>query len=465
MKKKLKLKAILTFLVVVFIIALYIYIAKNKHLSNEPNIILITIDTLRADNLPCYGYDRNTTPFICDFAREGILFENSFVQIPLTGPSHASILSSRYPDSHGLLKHESILNKNVTFISQILKKENYTTGAYVNVLTLDPKFGFNRGFDTYTHNGTQNAAETNDYIFTWIKKNKNKKFFLWVHYFDPHFTYNPPYPYNKFYSKEPTTFDLYNNLKYKSRDILFYNLFNNNTLTTNDLNRAIALYDGEILFVDENLKQLFKYLKDNGLYDNALIIITADHGEGFDHDYYFNHPMFVYDSFTHVPLIIKFPHSLYQNLRINNLVESVDIAPTVLDYLGINISLYFEGQSLLSMIETNKSRKSYVFSQSAACSLINKKCFPKGYTSVSRSIRNNRWKLILNPYNDSFIYELYDLKSDPDELINVYSKHPKLAKELSNILLNKISQKPNFNDSIELDQETINKLKSLGYMN
>jgi arylsulfatase A-like enzyme len=431
------------------------------------NIILITLDTVRADHLPCYGYGKNTTPFLCDFATDAMLFENAFTQMPLTGPSHASLLSSRYPDSHGLTTHHTKLNANVTFLSQLLKRERYTTGAFTHCLNIVARYGFDRGFDTYEHNGSHGADQISAEAVDWLQNNKEKKFFLWVHYFDAHWPYDPPPPYNKMYSTGKTRFDRYNNWTYQDNNDLFKALLANNSLNSEDIQRATDLYDGEIRFVDDQLPRLFRYLQESGLDKKTIIVITADHGESFDHGFYFVHPYTLYDSTIHVPLIMRFP-GFTRNGRVKELVELVDVVPTILNVLNLSIPSEFEGSSLLPSTR-GETVPSYAVSQAVVYRYANPRCSLYGNGAIPRSIRTDRWKLIAYQCNGSYEYELYDIQSDPQELIDVSEQNPEVVDELHATLVDKVEKigrkaTDSRNDTVVLDQEDINQLRALGYM-
>ncbi|MCI0350235.1 MAG: sulfatase, partial [Acidobacteriales bacterium] len=218
--------------------------------------MIITIDTLRADRLGCYGYRRIKTPNIDSLAADGIRFEKAYTPVPITLPAHAALLSGTYPMYNGLHDFSgNKLNPNQPTLATILKRHGYATGAVMGSAVLDSRFGLNQGFDFYyDHFDFSRLLETNldamerpgnlvmDEALGWLTKHSKKKFFLWVHLYDPHHPYRPPAPYDQQYKAEP--------------------------------------YDGEIAFADSQVGRLLNFLKRQGLYRNTLIVLTGDHGEG-----------------------------------------------------------------------------------------------------------------------------------------------------------------------------------------
>lgn len=293
-----------------------------------PNVILISIDTCRADHLSCYGDSRNTTPHMDAFAREGMLFTNVISPVPITLPAHSSMLTGTNPPYHGA--HDNIAyqlaESNVT-LAEALREHGYETAAFVASFVLDPRFGISQGFETYdaqfhSKPGVQRflsqrpAGAVNRVVTTWLGEEPAQPFFLFVHYYDPHYPYTPPEPFASQFADD--------------------------------------LYTGEIAYVDSCIGELLGTLGRLAPYDSALIIITGDHGEGLGDHSETRHGYFIYHTTTKVPLIVKFPERREPN-RVDEVVGLVDIVPTILEYVGAPIPPEVRGESLCPYL-VNKRR-------------------------------------------------------------------------------------------------------------
>src|SRR5258705_3933397 len=251
--------------------------------KSAPNVVLITIDTLRADHLGCYGYKQIKTPNIDAMAADGARFERAYTVVPVTLPSHTAMLTGTYPMLSGM--HDFSANKlgpQQTTLASVLKQAGYVTGAVVASAVLDSRFGLNQGFDFYyDHFDFSRLEESNldemerpgnvvaDQALDWLAKNSQKKFFLWMHLYDPHYPYHPPEPYGREYADRP--------------------------------------YAGEIAFADEQVGRLLRFLKDKGVYQNTVIVLSGDHGESLGEHGEKTHGFFIYNATMHVPLIIHLP--------------------------------------------------------------------------------------------------------------------------------------------------------------
>ncbi len=278
----------------------------------ELNIILFTIDTLRADHLECYGYDKVKTPQINRLANEGILFEYNIAQAPLTLPSHSSILTGTYPLHHGIRDNGGFyLDESQLTLAESLKSKGYATGAFVAAFVLDSRWGLDQGFDYYYDNfdltkykkvsldsvqrrGDEVLAE----VYKWVENQAQQKFFAWIHLYDPHTPYDPTEPYKTEYG-----------------------------------GRQFGLYDGEIAYVDQLIGEFRVFMEEKNLFEKTLIIFTGDHGESLGEHKESAHGFFIYDSAIRVPLIIRFPEGKYAGHVVSNQVKSIDIMPTILHNL------------------------------------------------------------------------------------------------------------------------------------
>ncbi len=313
------------------------------------NVIVVGIDTLRPDHLGCYGYERETSPNIDEFAAGGVLFENALSQAPWTAPSFATVFTSLYPSQHGSMDVNSRIRESVPTLATMLKQRGYATGAIINAPALKPEFGLSRGFDFYDMtplDGRRGDGTTRDAL-AWIDKVRGGPFFMFVHYFDPHIPYGPPAGYDDLFHKGyrgriKNPFDIEGFSK--SRDRLFEEM---KELTADDWAEIIDLYDGEIVYVDEAFGALMRGLKDRGLTENTVVILLGDHGEEFFEHGGFEHGHTLYDELIHVPLIVSLPGRIGEGARVRNQVRLLDVTPTVFDLLGLEPPAHFEGVSLV----------------------------------------------------------------------------------------------------------------------
>ncbi len=329
-----------------------------------PNVILITIDTLRADHLGAYGYPRPTSPSFDAFARDGILFRRAFSQAPETNPSLSSLMTSRYPHETKVLRNFHLLSAEVSTLAEILRDKGWRTAAIVSNYSLRRGSGLEQGFDAYDDrmedpNGTtgiaavqRTATHTTAAATAWLRQDRAQRFFLWVHYMDPHAPYAPPTPYDTMFTDSPLG-------EHKALPLLTLGDFmrgrNLGGIPYNarlkdhvDLQYYVAEYDGEIRFLDDSLGELLREIGSLGLLDNSLVIITADHGEGMgEHDFFFNHTEFVFTGSIHVPLVIRLPASVVRGRQVEVPVGLIDVFPTVLAVLGIEAPPGTKGHSLL----------------------------------------------------------------------------------------------------------------------
>lgn len=450
-------------------------------------VILITLDTVRADHLSVYGYNRITSPNIDKFSEDGIVFENTVCQVPITRPSHFSILTGRYPSSHGLTDNFSITPEDVPLLSEHMTENGYTSAAFVSAAVFDSSFntnfGFQEYFDTIVNNffsphfvfvadlyymglidikNENSAAETNQVVFKWLEKNGNKQFFIWLHYFDPHTPYTPPERFKNMYTDKDFDIDKYYDYDWEKEH---YNTELKEVVLDEEIvKHAVDLYDAEIRSMDEELGKLFNELRRLNVYEKSLIIVTADHGESFEHGYYFDHGDRLYEGLIRVPFILKLPGKIWKGEKINTQVETVDIAPTVLEILSISPLQGIEGKSLVGLMskeeeEDSAGNKSYAYSQTP---------YRGGYYFKAKelqSIRSNDWKLIYDVRSKE--YELFNLHGDPAEKNDVAASQIAARRELELALSkfnNTFRRKVDKTKKVDMDQTTLKQIKSLGYV-
>jgi arylsulfatase A-like enzyme len=451
------------------IICLLIFTVCGKKIVPKYNVLLITIDTLRADHLGYHGYQRNTSPFIDSMAKKSCVFLDVTVQSPKTTPSIASMITSKYVDCIGVKTNWGILPGRFLTIPEVMKKHELATVAYTTNANLTAKNGIAQGFDEFTFFPGA-AAQVTEKTIKRLARGFDKKFFLWLHYIDPHGPYTPPAPYNTMFVND----EFYNpslkvnldytpmkglNKNYVLGAVPFYQqeAFKGNP-KRNELAFYISQYDGEIRYLDEEIKKLVNYMDEKGLLENTIVVFTADHGEGLgEHNYFFEHGWFAYQDQISVPLFIYIPNAK-KCMKIREPVELLDLAPTLLELLKIPVPEDFQGKSLLPYFKGKKRKTGFIYSQT-----------PKEYPEIYRMLRLGKWKYIIAQDGKE---EFYNLAQNPGEIVN-------LANNINGthkcFLLLKKSIKKGPWASIktikgkrvkkkELDEETKKNLESLGYL-
>ncbi len=433
------------------------------------NVVLVTVDTLRADHLSPYGYDRETSPAIAALAREGTLFEQAFAQIPETLPSIVSIMTSQYPIDHGVRENGFTLRDAPRTLAEVLRDEDFLTAAFISSAVLASASGLSRGFDVYNERfpdkflelreGQRTGDKTVAAARHWLQhySGDKRRFFLWVHLNDPHSLYTPPAPYDVRFLDEP-----YEGLvSWKPRQ--FFRIIRNQlAIDAKDVRYMIASYDGEIAFMDDAVGALLRAI-DEFAQGDTLVVFTADHGESLgEHGYFFDHGDYLYDDQTRVPLIVRHP-GLPSARSVSELVESVDIMPTVLELAGLPQDGPRRGRSLVPLLRGEPGPDAgtrLAFSESDSCSEISvRPCRVDGVAGKLYAVRSSEWKLVRDPHGPN---ELFDLVSDPGEERDVSAMHADVAGRLSeelDLLLEGASTHEQ-----ELDAETAERLRALGYV-
>ncbi|NIR51230.1 sulfatase-like hydrolase/transferase [candidate division KSB1 bacterium] len=438
---------------------LYAYYRVSSQQPAGANLVMITIDTLRADRLGCYGYEANTSPTIDRLAAQGTRFEHVYAQRGLTWPSLTSIMTSLYPKTHGVLRNQWPLDGEHITLAEILKNSGYKTGAFVANFYYAP----NRGFDLKKGGevGELDKTVTRDAL-EWLDgiDPKEDRFFMWIHYKNPHDPYTPPKRYtNMFDSTYTGLFD-------GSRPVLDSIYVNKVDLPDRDLAYINALYDAEIRSTDTYIDRVLKRLEKMDVMDSTLIVFSSDHGEElYEHNYYFFHGCSMYDGVLRIPLIFKFPDVIAAGKVIPNQIESIDITPTILQLLKLPLRQEFEGRSVLPMLFETDGVWYPAFGERI---------------NTIFSIRTPQWKYIYNPDNyhtycsrsekdkgEGYLIEaeeLYDVKKDPKEQKNVVAQHPDIAKELRAQIIQWANTNKKAIKEHKLTKEAEERLRALGYI-
>ena len=425
-----------TILVIVLVAAVaaaggYWFLHRGPNLTagayKDYNLLFITLDTLRADHLPIYGYTGVKTPNLDRFAEDSYVFQDAISHAPLTLPSHASMFTGMLPIGHGVRDNAGyFVDPARKTLAEIFKEKGYSTAAFVSSFVLTSRWQLNQGFDFYYDNfnlaefkklnpqdAQRPAQDTQREAAHWIESNQKKRFFCWVHFYDPHDPYEPPEPYKSQYSNP---------------------------------------YDGEIAYLDEYVGKLLARLAELKLSDRTIVVITGDHGESLGEHKELTHAMFIYNTTQHVPLLIKVPGK--SGKKVMDLVRHIDLAPTILDFMGWKPEPEMQGKSLLNMLNGNKDQQRMAFSESIYAEL------HYGWSPL-QSLTTSDYKYIEAPRP-----ELYDRKNDPDELNNLISEKASIAKVLKNELHDMVTKYAgkDLKGPDKMDPETEEKLRALGYI-
>jgi len=310
------------------------------------NVLLITIDTLRADRMSCYGAPRETMPTIHALAKEGMVFEQAYAQRNSTWPSLATIMTSLHPIQHGV-RHNGlrISNDPLTLAEHLAKHEYVTVAVYANA-TAQNWEGFNFRFPIDQNPVDERATHS---AVKWLNEHKGRKFFMWLHYLAPHADYMPPNEFRQFVNPE------YQGPIDGSKESISNASLERFPVTPTDVQQVLDLYDGELLYVDNEVKKVLDVLKEHGVYDNTLVMISADHGEELnDHHKYYGHGASVYDGVLRVPLIARLPNVIPAGKRDATVVQHLNIAPTICEIAGVPVPEEFGGKSLMPLARGEK---------------------------------------------------------------------------------------------------------------
>ena len=407
------------FSILLIINAAIAFVGRNQ-IPSSPNVVLIIVDALRADHMGCYGYHRDTTPNIDRLVRGATLFDQAVVVFPRTTPSAVSILTGLYPHTHGTrslyISGDSYeLPRNLN-LAEIMLDRNYRTAAFLNQKLLHRNSGIQQGFSTYLN--VEDDAEVTRQAASWLEKGREDRrpFFLFLWYLSPHWPYNPSQKDLDLFAPDPK-FDL-RLLFLRGKDPnqrCFTRLYN-----SEEIDLLISAYDAEIHQADDAIGGLLDYLREKQLYNDSLIVVTSDHGESLgEHGYYFDHGEYYYDTDTLVPLVIKSPDQIINEI-VPYQVRNIDIFPTILGMLEIPYSC--EGTDLFPLGDGAKAELENLIAFGETDYSVfssNPRRYIKGTAGKWRMARTNRWKLLFIPHPGSSIYEFYDLRNDPSEENNL----------------------------------------------
>jgi len=409
--------------------------------SAPPNIIIITLDTTRADRMGFLGSKSGLTPNLDELAKQGVVFTRAYAQVPLTTPSHAAILTGTYPQFNQIEDLGSPLAADLPYLPDILHRRGYRTGAFVGAMILDPVNkgapGFERGFDKYDagfHRRRpgeprytsleRRAGDVVDRALAWLSKRPAGPFFLWLHFYDAHDPYDPPEPYKTRYASAP--------------------------------------YDGEIAYTDASVGKFLTALRARGLYAGSTIAVMADHGEAFGEHGEQRHGMFLYDETVHVPFLLKLPASRAAGKRVEARVALADVAPTLLQVAGVPVPPAMQGQSLVAWMSSGVRAGTPAGTQAGEHPVYSETNYPhKAFGwSMLRSWRTGKYLYVQAPQK-----ELYDQSSDPNALKNLAADSKAVTgtmeSQLTTFQAKTSSEKK---EKTQIDPAQAENLRALGYL-
>jgi arylsulfatase A-like enzyme/Tfp pilus assembly protein PilF len=397
------------------------------------NVLLVTLDTTRADRIHAYGFDAAATPNLDRLAAEGVTFENAVAPAPLTLPAHSTMFTGKSPPGHGVRDNGGFfLRETELTLAERLKARGYRTGAFVGAYVLDSKWGLAQGFDAYVDDFDLSrepslslssidrpANDVTDRALGWLDGAAGSRFFAWVHYYDAHSPYEPPEPFNRRFPNRP--------------------------------------YVGEIAFVDSEIGRLLAWLDARGVSNRTIVVALGDHGESLGEHAEGTHAFFVYESVLHVPFIVRAPYDTMAGRRVGDVVRAVDLLPTIADLLGLAAPEGIEGRSLTPLM-TGALRELGLDAYAEAM-------YPRFHFGWSdlRALRSGRFKYIAAPRP-----ELYDLETDPDEQRNLYGERRALAERMAGQLeaVERAFEQPDEQSAVavEVDPDARARLAALGYV-
>jgi arylsulfatase A-like enzyme len=410
----------------------------------KPNVILISLDALRADHLGCYGHERDTSPNLDRMAAEGTLFERGFSPTAWTLPGHASMLSGRVPRRHGATRSGTAIREDVPLLTEILSSEGYATAAVVNAPFMQAKFGFGRGFDSYAYVPKLEVERHQQTVLDTLERHGDAPFFFFFHYMSVHDPYAPEERFNRFVGtyEQPIRITGERLLKlWRAMDRGEAELNEDEVRYLNDL------YAGGVLSIDARIGEILDLLEREGLHDDTIVIVTADHGEEFMEHGSIVHTKTLYDELLHVPLILRGP-GVPRGVRVRSIASLIDIAPTVLALVGLRPPSGIDGIDLATLWSDDSDPERLLEIETS---------WVDG-TGALWGIRTPTHKLIVDLETGE--KEYYDLVRDPGETENLYP-HPG-AEELE-ARLNEWLREPE-GGPVELTPEDLERLGALGYV-
>jgi arylsulfatase A-like enzyme len=473
-------------------------------MRKRPNILLVVLDSVRPDHLSCYGYPRKTTPNIDSLADDALLFQNAFSAAPWTLPSHASIFTGMYPSQHGVLGRSMHLDKRIRTLAETLTLQGYETMGICTTPWVSEQTGLTRGFEKfisrlgYFHGFSSRMSLnwlsfclTEDFkaiTYNWAKQAKvfqkmrewilrserlSRPFFIFVNHFDAHTPYDPPQPFRRqfeeIHSKDVrlrqiiNVFNVRHGYPYAAKEM---------EVTKREWSVLRSWYDGEIAYMDFFLGKLFEFMKTRGIYDDTCITVTSDHGENFGEHHLANHIFCLYDTLIHVPLVIRHSEFASGGKRISDMVSHIDIFPTLLKVLGVELKDNPKPTGINLIASRNRTCHEHICAEygppvadiqglKRLTPGIDKSLCAKFDRSL-KCIRSSSFKYILASDGEE---ELFDLVKDPDESTNLVAGLPEQARLMRSLLSTAVGSQTSEAEqtTTKFDEDTKKRLQDLGY--
>lgn len=406
--------------------------------GNGANLLLVTIDTLRADRLGCYGYERDISPNLDALAADSLLLERFYTPLPLTAPAHAALFTGRDPWQTGVRYNGIPLPGEEQTLAEILGAEGLRTAAFVSGWTLKRVVAeLDQGFEVYDDSFDEierRADATTDRALSWLRDNADSRWFLWIHYFDPHAVYDPPAPHRKRWLRDgpPEV-------------------------------KQPSLYDGEIAFVDAQFGRVLEMLEELELAESTFVAVTADHGESLgEHDYAYDHGDLLFEHQVRIPFLLRGP-GVTPGRRESGMGRSADVLPTLLALLGVKAPPDLEGRNLLAADDPGSD---LVFESNQCDREAQAKtgCWPLGGEGKLYALRSGDLKLIRHPTREGTRYQLFDLRTDPSELEDRWPGDSLEGAALRHRLDTWADALPPLPVRPEMDREILRNLQALGYL-
>lgn len=460
--------------------------------ASAPNVLLIVIDALRPDHLSLYGYERKTSPHLEEFAQEGVVFSEAFANSPWTKPSTATMFTSLYPSTHNVNLWASALSPELVTLPEVLQAHGYATGLFAANTLVSPQFGFAQGVDRFYYNDVPrfdrlilghvvsrlrrrsgrlvspdesgihiprvSGPALNRALIDWLRTLKGGPFFAYLHYMEPHDPYGAPAPYTVQFDVVDPDAPAIPQMRPPSSPFGALQPFTQDEpLAPRQVRHLIARYDGEIAYVDQVVGELFEALRELGLYDRTLIIVTADHGEEFYEHGGWSHGHSLFNEVLRVPLIMRYLPAWPTGTVVAQTARHVDLMPTVLDLCGIPTVNGLEGRSLVPLLRAPEASRDSrpVYSE----------VFHGG--SYARAVQDGGFKLIESHAGPRTLWLLFDLAEDPEERrpldADAHPRGPQLKQLLASFRERSL-QGAVAPQMVQVDLDTKEELRALGYL-
>jgi arylsulfatase A-like enzyme len=439
--------------------------------GERPNVLLVSLDSLRADHVHCYGYERETSPTMDRLAAEGIRFANAISTSSWTLPTHLTMFTSRYQTAHGVTVDTLTLNPAIPTLGEIMKAGGYSTAGFISGPYVAGHYGYKRGMDTYVDlsQGYDHRAEAratiaspaiNDHAMEWLAAHKDEPFFLFLHYFDIHYDFIPPPPYDSMFDPDYTG-SMDGTRFIERKDV-------HPRMDPRDLEHIKALYDGEIRFTDEHVGRILDRLRDYGLLDNTLVILVSDHGDEFFEHGNKGHHRTVYDEVLRIPFLIRLPDGASAGTVVEEQASLVDVMPTILGYVGLAGPAGMEGRNLIDIAGGADADRDAIYAEFYDKRGFNLQVARR--TPTTKVIQH--FNRITHPSSDPV--ELYDVARDPNENDDLHGSEPERERAELDLLGAWLDERwkvwREFQDlggseagGVEIDDELAERLRQLGY--